>query len=119
MGEDLRNAHAGRPGAISPAKAHTLSDCVEYAEGSIVSRTVHDTGSGTITLFAFDTGQNLSEHTTPYDAYVTVLDGEVELLIGGETVRAVQGQMVLMPADVPHTVRAPGRFKMMLVLIRD
>jgi quercetin dioxygenase-like cupin family protein len=110
---------AARSGALEPARAHVLADCVRYADGSIVSRTVHDTGSGTITLFAFDAGQTLSEHTTPYDAYVCVLDGAAELTIGGETVEAESGQVVLMPAEVPHAVGAPERFKMMLVMIRD
>ncbi|MFW6189924.1 MAG: cupin domain-containing protein [Planctomycetota bacterium] len=105
-------------GGLEPARAHELDGLVDYADASIVSRTLVDTEQGTLTLFAFDAGQSLSEHTTPYDAYVTVLDGRAELTIGGETVTPEAGEMVLMPADVPHAVRAPERFKMMLVMIR-
>ncbi len=105
-------------GGLSPSTPYALSALVDYAEGSIVSRTLADTEQGTITLFAFDEGQSLSEHSTPYDAYVAILDGEAELVIAGKPVRPSAGEMVLMPAEVPHAVRAPGRFKMMLVMIR-
>jgi quercetin dioxygenase-like cupin family protein len=106
------------PRKIEAARAHALAALVDYAEGSIVSRTLVDQDQGTLTLFAFDAGQSLSEHSAPYDAYVNVLDGAAELVIGGESVRASAGEIVLMPADVPHAVRAPERFKMMLVMIR-
>ncbi len=106
------------PHAIEAARAHALDALVAYAEGSIVSRTLVDTEHTTVTLFAFDAGQSLSEHTAPFDAYVNVLDGAAELVIGGETVPASAGQIVLMPADVPHAVRAPERFKMMLIMVR-
>ncbi len=96
-----------------------LKDHVDYAEGSIVSRTLVDSKAGTITLFAFDAGQNLSEHTAPYDAVVEVLDGEALLIIGGKEVRASAGEMVIMPAHVPHAVEARQRFKMLLVMIRS
>lgn len=96
-----------------------IAELVSYQEGSIVSRTLVKRSGGTVTLFAFDKGQSLSEHTAPFDALVQVLDGEAELVIGGKSVAAVAGQMVLMPADVPHAVNAPGRFKMLLVMIRD
>lgn len=105
-------------GPIEPAKAHRLMGLVQYAEGSVVSRTLVDTDEGTLTLFAFDKGQALSEHTTPFDAYLSILEGSAELTIGGETVLAEAGRMVLMPADVPHAVRAPEPLKMMLVMIR-
>jgi len=108
-----------RPGSIEPARALAVADVVQYAEGSIVSRTLVDTPQGTLTLFAFDAGQTLSEHTTPFAAYVMVLDGEAELTIGRQTVRAGAGRLVLMPANVPHAVRAPRRFKMLLVMIRS
>jgi quercetin dioxygenase-like cupin family protein len=74
---------------------------------------------GTVTLFAFDEGQSLSEHTAPFDALVVCLDGEVTLTIGGEDIVAQTGQIVLMPANVPHAVMASKRFKMMLVMLRD
>jgi quercetin dioxygenase-like cupin family protein len=106
------------PHAIEPARAHALAVLVSYADGSIVSRTLVESDHATLTLFAFDKGQSLSEHTTPFDAYVHVLDGTAELTIGGEEVTAGAGQIVLMPAGVPHAVRAPGRFKMMLIMVR-
>lgn len=95
-----------------------LASFVEYAEGSIVSRTLVDRKAGTLTLFAFDQGQNLSEHTAPFDAVVQVVDGEALLIIGGEEVRAGAGELVIMPAHVPHAVRAETRFKMLLIMIR-
>ena len=91
---------------------------VSYADGAIVSKTLLDKKSGTLTLFAFDAGQGLSEHTSPYDATVYVLDGEATLHIGGETLKVPTGQMVIMPADVPHDVRAEEKFKMLLIMIR-
>lgn len=95
-----------------------LSEAIAYAEGAIVSRTLIDRKAGTLTLFAFDVGQGLSEHTAPYDATVQVLDGEGELTIGGEKVVARAGELVIMPAHVPHAVRARQRFKMLLIMIR-
>ena len=95
-----------------------LAAHVEYADGGIVSKTLLDKKTGTLTLFAFDAGQGLSEHTSPYDATVMVLDGEARLTIGGETVPARTGELVIMPANVPHDVRADQRFKMLLIMIR-
>lgn len=100
------------------AKAQGLADLVKYAKGSIVSRALVQKKVGSLTLFAFDAGQELSEHTAPYDAFVQVLDGEAELVIGGKPVAATAGQIVLMPADVPHAVKANVRFKMLLSMIR-
>ena len=105
-------------GAIPAAKAVRLADQVDYAPGAVVSKTLTKSQAGTLTLFAFDDGQGLSEHSAPFDAYVTVLDGVVDLLIGGVTVPAVEGETVLMPADVPHGLTARGRFKMLLTMIR-
>lgn len=106
------------PTPYPPGQAVDPAQMVAYAEGSIVSRTIADNEAGTLTLFAFDAGQGLSEHSAPFDAYVCILDGEAELTLGGEKVRAAAGQMVLMPADVPHAVAAPGRFKMLLIMLR-
>ena len=103
---------------VPAARALDLTGLVDYAEGSIVSRTIADNDAGTLTLFAFDAGQGLSEHTAPFDAFVQVLDGEAELTIGGKTVRAVKGEFVTMPANVPHAVRAAKRFKMFLIMLR-
>lgn len=105
-------------GEIPPARPVRLAELVDYAEGSIVSRTIKKSDGGTITLFAFEAGESLSEHSAPFDAFVHVLDGEAELTIGGERVPAAAGETVLMPAQVPHAVHAPKRFKMMLVMLR-
>ena len=105
-------------GALPPAQALDLLGLADYADGAIVSRTLAENEAGTLTLFAFDQGQGLSEHSTPFDAIVQVLDGQAELTIGGETVTAAAGQLVLMPANVPHAVKAPQRFKMLLTMLR-
>ena len=99
-------------------QALDLNGLVDYADGSIVSKTLLDKKTGTLTLFAFDAGQGLSEHTSPYDATVYVLDGEATLTIGGQTVKAPAGRMVIMPANIPHDVRAESPFKMLLIMIR-
>ncbi|HJX13509.1 MAG TPA: cupin domain-containing protein [Dehalococcoidales bacterium] len=91
---------------------------VDYQTGSIVSRTIVDKSAGTVTLFAFDKGQALSEHTAPYDALVHILDGEAEVTISGKPLRVRPGEMVLMPAHEPHALKATGRFKMMLVMVK-
>ncbi|MDK2873560.1 MAG: hypothetical protein PWQ64_1324 [Desulfomicrobiaceae bacterium] len=104
--------------SLAPAAVVTLADLVTYAEGSIVSRTLVKSTAGTITLFAFDAGQNLSEHTAPFDALVQVLDGEGEFTVGGTPHRAGAGQAILMPAHVPHAVGAPQPFKMLLTMLR-
>jgi len=103
---------------VPPAKALAAGGLVEYAEGAIVSRTLLENSAGSVTLFAFEAGQGLSEHTVPYEALVHVLEGEVELRLGGEPVRARAGQLVLMPANVPHGLSALGRFKMLLTMLR-
>jgi quercetin dioxygenase-like cupin family protein len=95
-----------------------LSNLVEYQSGSVVSRAVVKQEKGNVTLFAFDTGQELSEHTAPFDAMVCVLDGEARITIEGNAHTVAAGQMIIMPADKPHAVKAQQRFKMMLVMIR-
>jgi len=99
-------------------QAFTLADLVQYQPGAVVSRTLIDKKIGTLTLFAFDDGQGLSEHTAPYDAFVQIVDGAADITVGGEDHRVVAGQMIIMPANVPHALRAVGRFKMLLVMIR-
>lgn len=99
--------------------AMDLAGLVEYQPGAVVSRTLVDKAVGTITLFAFAEGQGLSEHTAPYDAFVTVLDGEAEIVIAGESHRVAAGEMIVMPAHRPHSLRAITRFKMLLVMIRS
>jgi quercetin dioxygenase-like cupin family protein len=95
-----------------------LATGVEYANGAVVSKTILDKKTGTLTLFAFDKGQGLSEHTSPYDATVQVVDGVAELTVGGKPHRVKAGQLFIMPAQVPHALRAVERFKMLLVMIR-
>jgi quercetin dioxygenase-like cupin family protein len=99
-------------------KVYELRGLVEYQEGSVVSRTIIDRGVGTVTLFAFDEGEGLSEHTAPYDALVVDLEGEVEIRIAGKRSLLKEGDMMIMPANKPHALKALTRFKMMLVMIR-
>lgn len=113
--EDAPAATADLP----PALPVHLAALVDYQRGAVVSRTLKKGPAGTFTIFAFDAGEGLSEHTAPYDAFVLVLDGTVELTIGGRPVIARAGEAVLMPAAVPHALRAPERFKMALVMIRS
>ena len=103
---------------LPPARALRLADEVAYVAGSVVSRTIARKRGGSLTLFAFDAGQELSEHTAPFDAVVQVLDGRAELVVGGEVVQAAAGETVVMPAHVPHAVRANERFKMLLTMVR-
>jgi len=100
------------------AKSAVLAELIDYADDSIVSKTIIDKSVGTITLFAFDAGQKLSEHTVPYDAVVQVLDGTAEVTIGGRHISVSAGRLIIMPADVPHAVAAGERFKMLLTMIR-
>ncbi|MCF7801219.1 MAG: cupin domain-containing protein [Candidatus Marinimicrobia bacterium] len=103
---------------LTQATAYNLTSLVEYAPGSVVSRTINKSKAGTITLFAFAEGQELSEHSAPYDAWLQVLDGEVRAIIGGEPVKAKAGEIVLLPANIPHAVVAETNFKMLLTMIR-
>jgi quercetin dioxygenase-like cupin family protein len=96
-----------------------MAGLLEYQAGSIVSRTIIDKPTGTLTLFAFDEGQGLSEHTAPFDAMVYVLDGVAEVIIGGKLHTVKQGEMIIMPTNQPHALKAPQRFKMMLVMIKS
>ncbi len=96
----------------------TLKDYIEYSPDSVVSKTLKQNPAGTITLFAFDTGQGLSEHSAPFDAVVQVIDGEGHFIIGGEDHNLTEGQLIIMPANVPHAVRAEQKFKMLLLMLR-
>ena len=96
-----------------------LVDLADYQEGSIVSRTIIDKKTGTVTFFAFDKGQGLSEHTAPFDALVYLLDGEAEIVISGKPFRLKAGEMLIMPANDPHALKAITRFKMVLTMIRS
>jgi quercetin dioxygenase-like cupin family protein len=103
---------------LETAKLYNLNEIIDYSEDSIISRIIAKNDSGSMTLFSFDRGQNLSEHSTPYNAVVQVLDGEVELVIGGESLIARAGETVVMPADVPHAVNSVTRFKMLLTMLK-
>ncbi len=104
---------------VIKGKSITLSDHVEYSDGSIVSKTLINKETGTLTLFAFDAGQSLSEHTAPFDAVVEVIDGQAEITIGGKTVTVQKGQIVIMPADIPPALDAKEKFKRLLTMIRS
>ena len=101
-------------GAVQP-----LAELVAYQTGAVVSRTVVKKATGTVTLFAFDQGQELSEHTAPFEALVQVLDGEAEITIAGKPLHVGIGQAVILPTNVPHAVKALSPFKMLLVMIRS
>ncbi len=96
-----------------------LKNLVDYQENSVVSRQVIAQKTGTVTIFAFDQGEGLSEHTAPFDALVQVLEGEVEISIAGEPNIVKNGEMIIMPANKPHALKALSRFKMLLVMIRS
>ena len=98
--------------------ALTLSELVSYQEGSVVSKTLIDKKIGTLTMFSFGAGQGLSEHTAPFDAVVQVVDGEAEVVINGEAQVVSAGQIIIMPANIPHELKAVKPFKMLLIMIR-
>jgi quercetin dioxygenase-like cupin family protein len=96
----------------------TLKNYIEYSSGSVVSKTLKQNPAGTITLFAFDAGEGLSEHSAPFDAVVQVIEGKGHFVIGGEDHNLTEGQLIIMPANVPHAVRADQKFKMLLIMLR-
>jgi quercetin dioxygenase-like cupin family protein len=100
------------------AQASNLSSLINYQEGSVVSRTLIEKKTGTVTLFAFDINQGLSEHTAHYDAMVYVIDGEVEVTISGKSITLRQGEITVMPANEPHALTAKTKFKMLLTMIK-
>jgi quercetin dioxygenase-like cupin family protein len=100
------------------ARAIALAGLVSYQDGAIVSREIVSRPTGTVTAFAFDRGQQLSEHTAPFDAMVIDLDGEADIAIGGKANRVRSGEMIIMPAGIPHALLAATRFKMLLVMIK-
>lgn len=103
---------------IEPRVVTDLAEMVAHNDDAIVSRTLMNQKTGSVTLFAFDGGQRLSEHTSPFNALVQVLDGTAEVVIGGEPMDVAAGQVVLMPANVPHAVNANESFKMLLVMLK-
>ncbi|PIU40946.1 MAG: cupin domain-containing protein [Candidatus Omnitrophica bacterium CG07_land_8_20_14_0_80_42_15] len=103
-------------GSIGQVK--DLSGLIDYQDGSVVSKEIIKKEKGTVTLFAFDKGQGLSEHTAPFDAFVYIADGKAEITVSGKVFRLKAGEMIIMPANKPHTLKAQERFKMLLVMIR-
>jgi quercetin dioxygenase-like cupin family protein len=97
----------------------SLETAIDYADGGVVSKQVTKSKGGNITLFSFDKDQGLSEHTTAFDAVVQILDGEAEIIIGGEIFNLVKGNSIIMPAHVPHSLKATERFKMLLTMIKN
>ena len=104
---------------IPPGEVLSLQSLITPTEQGIASRILAKTSGGNLTLFAFDTGQGLTEHTSPFDALVIVLDGSLTLTIGGTSVRATPGTVVRMPADIPHALEAPEACRMLLIMLRD
>ncbi len=104
---------------IETATPTELAELVGYQKDAVVSKTIIEKKTGTVTLFAFDQGQGLSEHTAPFDAMVQVLDGEVEIRIAGSPHRVATGQVIIMPANEPHALKAATPFKMLLTMIRS
>ena len=105
--------------SIPPAEALTLATLITPTPHGIASRVLAKTSGGTVTLFAFDAGQGLSEHTAPFDALVLVFEGALDLTIGGQPVRTVPGTIVRMPANIPHAVEATEPARMLLVMLRE
>ena len=103
---------------LAGAEVVGVCDLVNVQDGAVVSRTLLKRGGGVVTLFAFDEGQALSEHTTTFDAVVQVLEGEAEIQVSGKNVRVNAGEIILLPANQPHAVKASSRFKMLLTMIR-
>ncbi len=104
---------------LEKGKPTTLAELAVHAEGSIVSRTILESEAGNLTVFAFDKGQKLSEHSAPYDAAVQILEGAAEISVAGKWNRLEKGQFIIMPADVPHAVKAVESFKMLLTMIKS
>ena len=95
-----------------------MAELIDYQEGSVVSRQVMKADGGNVTLFAFDQGEGLTEHKSPFDALVYVIDGQADVTVSGVAFHVSEGEMILMPANAPHSLKAPSRFKMLLVIVK-
>lgn len=104
---------------VQETEVRNLSAMIDFQEGAVVSKALIKQDAGNVTLFAFDKGEELSEHTAPYDAFVYILDGSAELSISGTPYTLEKGQMIIMPANEPHALKAPEQFKMLLVMVRS
>lgn len=118
MNENSTNQGVEKPRRLGPAQCVQVAELAQYQEGAVVSRELIRKPTGSVTLFAFDEGQGLSEHTAPFDALVHVLDGEAEITISGKPFLVPAGSMILMPAGEPHALQARTRFQMLLTMIR-
>jgi quercetin dioxygenase-like cupin family protein len=105
--------------SLPPGEAHRFQDLISYAEHGIASRVIAKKGTSNVTLFAFEKGQGLTEHTSPYDALVVIVEGAMTLTIGGKPVAAAAGSITRMPANVPHSLDAGERTRMLLLMLRD
>jgi quercetin dioxygenase-like cupin family protein len=115
----MENSRKGRSSTKLTAQTMKLTDLVGYQEGSVVSREIISRKTGTVTLFAFDEGQGLSEHTAPFDAMVQIIEGEAEVTVSGKPYHVREGEMIIMPANKPHALKATSRFKMVLTMIKS
>jgi len=114
----MQNDATTKSGGLAASRMANAAGLVSYQDGAVVSREIMKRATGSVTLFAFDEGQGLSEHTTPFDALVQVLEGEAEITVSGQPHRVQSGELILMPAQQPHALKALKRFKMMLTMIR-
>lgn len=112
-------SHPSHEGSMADVEVQVLADLVAYQAGSVVSRKILGRKKGNVTLFAFGEGEGLTEHTSPYDALVVILDGTAEIRVGGEDHTVSAGETLTLPATIPHALHAREPFKMMLVMIRD
>ena len=114
----ISNGYQGRS-IMNLNEANKISDIIEYQKDSVVSKTLIKKEKGTLTVFAFDKGQGLSEHTVPFDALVEAVDGKADILLNGKSNIVSEGERIIMPANVPHALKAIEKFKMMLIMIRE
>ena len=114
----MQDNPTSKRGGFAAARVAKAAELVNYQEGAVVSREIVKNASGSVTLFAFDEGESLSEHTTPYDALVQVLEGEAEISVSGQPHAVKEGELILMPGNQPHALRAVKRFKMLLTMLR-
>lgn len=105
--------------SFESAKVYNLKESIDVAEGGVVSKQFIKNNGGNITLFAFDKGQGLSEHTAPFDAIVQIIEGEAEISVDGKKQVLVEGEMINMPANIPHAIHAAEAFKMCLIMLKD
>lgn len=115
----MKPAVPSNPKGLTGAQTTRAAELVNYQDGAVVSREIIKKPTASVTIFAFDEGQGLSEHTVPFDALAQVVEGEVEIMISGQPHRLQGGEMILMPAGQPHTLKALKRFKMILTMIRS